>query len=226
MKFVSWKATPSAATVSRSASGRAEQRRHDAADGGGAAVHVRVEGGAVGHADAVAVDAHRVHVDAQLAEGEVVALPGVDEGADDRMVRAAGGEAALELGLPGIEVPAADRSCARRVDDVVRSAHEAVQRVHRGTHVARQTLGRDEERRIAAQLQRRAAAVDAAHVRIDGPVHHGQRTYPGGNSDDRGAERRRPARPPTHGPPSCGCPLALTGASYAQAATGSRRLDP
>ena len=39
-----------------------------------------------------------------------------------------------------------------------------------------------------------------------------------------GAKRRRPARPPTHGPPSCGCPLALSGgARYAQAATGSRR---
>ena len=88
--------------------------------------------------------------------------------------------------------------------------------------------GRREERRIAAQLQRRAAAVRAAHVRMRGPrARMAQRTYPGGIADDdRRHERRRPARPPTHGPPSCGCPLALTGASYAQAATGSRRLDP
>src|SRR5215217_2167964 len=142
------------------------------------------------------------------------------------MVGAAGSETTLELGLPRVEPVAADGSRARRVHDVVGAADEAVQSVDGGAHVARQPSGCDEERRIAAQLQRRAAAVDPADVRIDGLVHHGERTYPGGRADDLEAERRRPARPLTHGPPSCGCPLALTGARYAQAATGSRRLDP
>ena len=64
-------------------------------------------------------------------------------------------EEGLERGPPGRRVGRP----ARPVDQLVGPAHVAVERVHRGAHVARQPRRRPEERRVVAQLHAPAARV-------------------------------------------------------------------
>ena len=114
----------------------AEQRRHDAPDGAGGAVHVGLELLPGRDPHRRAVDAHRAHVGPQLAERQAVAPPGVDERADDRVGRAAGGEAARRARASQAS-SAARRACglgwpARPVDDLVGRAHVAVEGVRGG----------------------------------------------------------------------------------------------
>ena len=141
-----------------------------AADRGGAAVHVaRRARPASAIRTRSAVDAHRVHVDAQLVERQVVARAGVDERGDDRMVRARRGAGRRSSSrLPGVERGRggrAGRRPPRPVDDLVRAAHEAVQRVDGGAHVARQAPAsprRTSGRGAAAGAAQRA--VGASHA--------------------------------------------------------------
>ena len=74
---------PEAAVAGVMARRHPEQRRHDPPDRAGRAVHVGLELLPAADPDGRAVDAHRAHVRAQLAEREPVAGAGVDQRADD-----------------------------------------------------------------------------------------------------------------------------------------------
>ena len=96
-----------------------------------------------------------------------MAAAGVDERADDRLRRAAGGQAALELGLPGVERGAArraDGAPARAVDDLVGGAHVAVERVRRRPDLGRQPARGPVVRRVVAPLHAPARLVGAGRA--------------------------------------------------------------
>ena len=157
---------PVAGVVAR---GHAEQRRHDPADRAGRAVHVGLELRPGLDPHRRAVDPHRAHVRAQLVERQPVAPAGVDERADDRVRRAAGGEAALELALPGVERGAAGlgaRGPARAVDDLVGGAHVAVQRVRRRPDLGRQAARRPVVRRVVAPVHAPARLVGVVERQV------------------------------------------------------------
>ena len=86
------------------ARGHAEQRGHDPPDRAGRAVHVGHELVPAGDPHRRAVDPHRAHVGAQLAEREPVAGGGVGQRADDRLARL---RARRELRLPRVQRGAA-----------------------------------------------------------------------------------------------------------------------
>ena len=89
--------------------------------------------------------------------------------------RAPAAEPALELGLPGVERRAprrAGRQAPGAVDDLVRAAHEAVQSVDGGPHVARQAARRAVVRRVVAALHAPARPVGLLQPRLRHAVHH------------------------------------------------------
>ncbi len=153
----------------------AEERRHDQPDGRRAALHVAVELGLGRDPHGlVAVDAHRGHVAAEQVQRQPVAVAGVDEGRDHRMVGVAGPDAAVELRVPGVERRAAGRTgreAPGAVDDLIRTADEAVERVHGRPHVARQAPGRAPERRVVAPLQAPAGPVGLPQPLVGGDGH-------------------------------------------------------
>ena len=104
-----------------------------------------------------------------------VARTGVDQRGDDGMLGVPGREPALELGLPRVERLApcrAGRQAPRAVDDLVRAAHEAVQGVDGGLHVARQEARGAVVRRVVAALQAPACPVGLRQSRFGDDVHH------------------------------------------------------
>ncbi len=132
--------------------GHAEQRGHDPPDRAGRAVHVGHELLPRGDPHRGAVDAHRAHVGAQLAEREPVAGGGVGQGAHDRL---AGLGARVELRLPGVQhgAPAVGRGrAARAVDDLVGGAHVAVEGVRGGSQLGRKAARREVVRGVVAAL--------------------------------------------------------------------------
>jgi Mrp family chromosome partitioning ATPase len=99
-----------------------------------------------------------------------VAAAGVDERPDHRLARVAGGDARLELGLPGVERGAARLGAAvaaRPVDDLVGGAHVAVERVRGGPDLLRQPPRRPVIRRIEAPVHAPARLVGAGQRGID-----------------------------------------------------------
>ncbi len=144
--------------------GHAEQRRHEPADGRGAALHVVVELGARAQPDGrVAVHAHGVQVGRQQLQRQPVARAGVHERREDRVVGAARGYSALELRLPGVELGAllggAAAGVRGAVDDLVSGPQEAVERMDRGPHGRCQQARREGEHRVVARLHPRAMRV-------------------------------------------------------------------
>jgi hypothetical protein len=150
---------------------RAEDRGHDPPDGGGRAVHVAVQRGIVVDPHGPAVHPHGVHVDAELAERQLLAEPGVHERGEDAMVRPARRQALVERRLPAVQrLPACrgGRIPTRAVDDLVRAAQEAVQGMDRGLLGPRQAPRGPVERGIVAALHPPAQLVRRAdlHARI------------------------------------------------------------
>ena len=127
-------------------SSRAEDDGHDAADGRRAPVHVAVEVGPRRDANTATVDPHRPHVDAQLVEGKLEAETGVNERSDHRVIRRPCRQPAFELALPrveGGEPRGGLQRAARAVDDLVRAAHEPVQRMDGGSNLGRKPQHRE-----------------------------------------------------------------------------------
>ena len=104
-----------------------------------------------------------------------MALAGVDQRADHRVRRAAAGEAAVQLRLPGVERRAARRGrrrAARAVDDLVGGADVPVQRVRGRPHVGGQAARGPVVRRVVPQLQPPAGRVRRADPRVHGSHCH------------------------------------------------------
>jgi hypothetical protein len=85
-----------------------------------------------------------------------VAAAGVDERSDHGVLRVAGLQASRKLSRPEVQSGAAGSSAgqpARAVDDLIRTAHESVQRMHRRPNVAREAGRRAPVRRIVTTLE-------------------------------------------------------------------------
>ncbi len=103
-----------------------------------------------------------------------MAVAGVDEGRDHGMVGVAGADAAVELRVPGVERRAAGRAgreAPGAVDDLIRTADEAVERVHGRPHIARQAQRGAPERRVVAPLQASAGPVGLPQPFVGGDAH-------------------------------------------------------
>ena len=141
---------------------RTEDRGHDAADRCRAPVHVAVELGSRRDANTGTVDPHRPYVASQLVEGKLEAYAGVDQRSDHRVIGRPFGQPAFQRTLPGVEGGEARggfQTAALPVDDLVRAAHEPVQRMDRGSNVGRKPQYREVEGGVVAAEQTPACGV-------------------------------------------------------------------
>jgi hypothetical protein len=153
----------------------AEQRREDAADGAGASLHVALEFVPGLHTHRLRVLAHRVEVEAQLAERQPVTAACVGQ-RHHHGVRVAprAPERVSEHELPAIEGGPAGggiRRTLRPVHDLVHHPYKGVDRVH-----GRPDLGRKPARGpvvggIVAAVDAPTMAVELAEDRVGGSRH-------------------------------------------------------